>query len=814
MAQPLFIKPAELEFVHRVFSPEANRFSLAIGMLVPFRLFDQQAPEPQGSLWEAVSRVLDKTAILDEGWPKVKGEFLAAGSCYVPEGFTRQPVAAVVTVGPLSKRLAVFGPRVAGIGGGPSTPQAFTRMPLTLPNAFGGEGYARNPLGRGYKAAADGAEFPNVELPNHLMVSLSDTPPPATLGPLPADFQQRTRHLGDQGSAWLKHRWPHLPLDTDARFFQAAADDQQLDGFWQGGEGIQILNMHPQHSDIRAVVPRQRLRLFAHQKSPEGKPLFHELRVNRDTVWLLPEENLGIVIGRAVLPVNTTDASDVGAVLAAVESLDESPEPEESYLQTCLQGLGVSIAAEKAPDVPVIDRSKLANAPLREIVQQVTEQRQAFESAMRDAKIDESQFLEALEADPHTRQIARSVRQSGGSLSGFFQEIENLMRELGEEVEPSISGKQAEPFTAVADATELPPAYQRPAPAPYAPRTAPPPPAMPALDDLTLAAGARDRVVAARDSSGSCEGLNLSQANLAGLDLTGLDFSGAVLSGANFSGARLGGCRFAGAHLQGARFDGADLAGAVFAQSSLGDATFCGAGLSGTDFSQADCTGANFADAQVSADTNFTGAVLSRAWLKGLRAAGLKAPGAAFDNANLDAADLSGATLEGADFSGASLIAARFSGANCVKANFSQANAEGADFTSAVMVQSQASLGASLAKARFDDANLCAASWVGADLSATSFARAMADDADFSDTLLPGAVFVRGILRKACFDRANLVGADLSLCNLLQASFLATNLENARLQESNLYGATFADTRLQGTRLEGANIERTVLEHR
>src|SRR5690606_25787587 len=107
-------KPGRCEVVHRVFSPGAGRYAMSFGVLVPLVLSRPGRKvelEEFTSIWEYAADILPEGEILDEAWPKPQGEFLGAGHCYPPQGHTGQPVSASISVGRLSKRLAVYGRR-------------------------------------------------------------------------------------------------------------------------------------------------------------------------------------------------------------------------------------------------------------------------------------------------------------------------------------------------------------------------------------------------------------------------------------------------------------------------------------------------------------------------------------------------------------------------------------------------------------------------------------------------------------------------------------------------------------------------------
>ena len=803
------IKPGRTELVHRVYSPGPDQYAMSFGVLVPFILNAPGAEQEIefSSLWEHAAKVLQKDETLDEGWPKPKAEFLAAGCCYPPADTTQQPVSARISIGALNKRLAVFGPRQLSATGGISAPAPFDHMPITLANAFGGEGYDANPSGKGYSSKGGITELPNIEFPDHLMLSANDKPPPAGFGPLPSAYPQRARHLGKQDEHWRNTRWPHLPIDTDARYFMAASQDQHLDGFWAGGETIEIQNMHPEHGVLQGRLPRSRPRFFVHQSDPDGSAQFRELKVHVDTVWLLPEERLGVLTFRASIAVSDPDGRDINAFYAEFEDPGELPLPVDLYLNNCLKGMAPEVFKD-VPDVTSPEfKASLESTSSEDLLQKVREQRDYFQSSLKKAGIREDQLLEMLEANPQTRQFAQAMTQRSKSLTGFFNEIEGLIKVIQEEegTEPETATEKADPQPALKEALT-----PYPKPAAHAPTTPPQGNETAPLHDAAAAARNRQLVVSAQANGYPCLNLDLTHANLAGLDLSGMDFSGSVLAGANLAGAKLQGACLNGVFATGTRFDAADLSGCQLVKASLGKSSFVGSTLRGANLDGSDCTEANFSGADLSS-TSLQAATLSHAWLQGIRAERLIATGAQLDQANLDNAQLPAALLEGANLSGASVQRVNLQGAIARKANFSQANLAGANLAQTDLSGSQASPGTSFQKAILDQATLEAAAWAGANLNEASMLNIKASKMDLSDCIVTHARLARSDLRSACFDRSDLEQADLSASNLMQASFIHANLQAVNLDNSNLYNATFVDTKIAGARFNNANLDNTVL---
>lgn len=798
------LKPGHVEVIQRIFSPATGQNLLAFGVILPFAL---SAPghEPEtvdpAPLWEKIQQTLGTQGTFDEGWPKQRGELLLAGDCHPPAGHTDQPVSVSIQAGALHKQLAVFGERRYGLGGRISAPKPFERMPLTPAQAFGGQGYAANPAGKGIDTTLD-AELPNVESPRHLIASASDRPEPAGFGPLPPEVPQRARHLGEVGPEWLETRWPHIPLDTDPRFFQTAPADQQLEAFWQGGEPITLRNLHPQHPDLHGRVPALRPRFFILQDKPDGESAFVELNVHADTLWLLPERRTGLLIYRAAITIQTPDARDITCIMADFEAPDTPELPIEHYTERLLRAT-VPDAFEGLPDIAALQE---ANAHLSgsELLAQLREQKSQLRQMIETQGIDESALQQQLLDNPHTRRFGQMLAQRGGNMSGFLNEIEALLMTLGaDEMEPA-------PPPATPDLN-----LARPAPAQTAPRAPQAPVSQTheaVLRDDALALSNREHALSRLQRGLSCAGLDLSQANLAGLDLAGADFSNTLLAGANLSGAGLQGALFEGANLQGARFDAALMAGCRFTQATLDQASFTGAGLQGAILDGSDCTEANFSGADL-AGASLQGTNLNRAWLNRAKAAQIRAEAADFTDANLEGADFERASLAHADFSGAKLRQANFDHATCQSANFTQADLAQASLVRCDLSSSQATPGTQWQGANLSRAILNDISWMGVVLDDATLREVQARQADLSDSRLRNVQMTESDLRGATFDRADLGHADLSRSNLMEASFIQADLSHCGLEDCNLYAAGFIDTTLEHTRLRGANIGATLLEH-
>ena len=88
--------------------------------------------------------------------------------------------------------------------------------------------------------------------------------------------------------------------------------------------------MHQEKQYIRSQLPSIKPRCFI-TRLVNDEPIFQELVVNLDTVWLFPHIEKGILIYRAQTDVQSDDASEITNVLSAYERLGATPREEKHY---------------------------------------------------------------------------------------------------------------------------------------------------------------------------------------------------------------------------------------------------------------------------------------------------------------------------------------------------------------------------------------------------------------------------------------------------------------------------------------------------
>jgi len=355
-------KPHELSLWVKPFGV-GGRLRLACSVFVLFDLADPDRLLTEQELWGTVPGQLGATPILDLGMPKPRGEFLAAGSCCAPRGrpVPAQPVS--LRVGGIQKALAVFGDRFWERG--PlglhhiTDPVPFAEMPIRWENAFGGAGFEQNPAGKGLRPVPgpDGRErrpLPNVEHFGRIVGAPADRPEPAGFGPLDLMHPARQRKTGTYDQRWLEERWPYFPDDLNYEYFNAAPEDQYLNGFFSGDEELEISGMHPDRPRIVSRLPRVRVRCFVTRQKDlrsraEADLLFEEVPTRIDTLWLFPSILRGVLICRGTTTILDEEYADVQRVFLACEQSGDPFRTLEEYRDLQLRAVDRAVPVDLAP---------------------------------------------------------------------------------------------------------------------------------------------------------------------------------------------------------------------------------------------------------------------------------------------------------------------------------------------------------------------------------------------------------------------------------------------------------------------------------
>lgn len=797
------LKPTTLTVLNAPFQHDGKvRLVLAVGAMMSL---DGTTIEQEQTLWKAVSELPGSNGALDEVKPKVRGEALLSGFAFAPQGVPAPIVPVRLSAGPIDKEVWAVGDRWWKMTG-PTDAVPFTEMPLGYDRAFGGEGYAQNPTGKGFATIDNGAgealqPLPNLEMAKKLITSPRERPPIAGFAPIDPALPQRMGKLGTYDKKWLETRYPEMAEDFDPTYFNVAPEDQWIEGYWQGGEPFVLQNAHREKPRIEGVVPSLKARCFVTRRGAEGA--LDDVALRCDTLWFLPHLERVLMIFRGGIDVIDEEASDIVDVLVGLERQGQ-PRDVEHYREIRRLRIDKSRGALfslRDPDLlpadlriarsaalldmdDLLGREHLARANLR---RRAERELGAARARVEAAGIDPDQVLpRELPAEPkqpevhelpdlidrmkqdaekHKEEATARLREacknvgidydqkvadagkSGGGPPQFnaeahFAHTKGLIDKLRALGMPLPEGAAKVEDPAFLEALRKAETSIRDA---YRRAAHHMPPAR-ELDEAE-AATLRLQIEAALAAKES-----LVDRDLTGADLSGLDFSGCDLTGVLLEKARLAGCSFRGANV----------ARVVFARADLTGADFHGARAVGANFGEADLT-----RAKLTGDIDLSESVFIRAM------------------------------LHEADFTGAKLDGAQISEAVCKKTIFAKINADG------LVVLKGDFCGVDLRGARIAKSVLHNVDLSGADLTGASFFRTSLVDATIEDACLQGVKLERVSLAKvekgSSLSRSNLRGADLRRVNLR-----GVNLEGADLREADLTSADLSGANLHGARLEGA----------
>jgi uncharacterized protein YjbI with pentapeptide repeats len=852
-------KPDTLSLLYRSFR-FAGQSKLAVGLMACFEFDKNQLAGllPDPDLWKKAAKAMGADLILDEGFPKPAGEFLVFGSAYAPPNTQATEVAVTAQIGPLKKSLFARGDRHFNALGLASAPQPFSSMPITPATAFGGAGFAANPLGKGAQKiqAADGASvlpLPNIETADKPLVMAGDKASPAGFWAHGPEAPERTRHLGHFDQPWLKNTWPHLPDTTSPAYFQTAPADQRLSGFFRGDELIQLGNMHPAQPSIASSLPKLRARCFINRRVAGGEE-FSEIEARAETVWLFPGLGCGIVLYRAVVNTADEDAEDIQHVMAEWESMADAPLSFSHYHEEFLRRLpqtaqqAPAAAADAPADTPsaampaaavavpvaaaavtleaaaMTPAEFLAGSPeLQEVHLLAAELNKNTQEMMlkhgitpadlapylKEAPEPPVQSLEAVEkmaADlqAQTRELMQKHNLSDKDLAPFMPkpEVESA-NPLGD-MEKAFLDLQAN-TQATMQKTGLTQAdvdtfmAKSPEMADMVGRPAP--------DIKAVMAGLAAVMPAAALAKPPLDmpALELPeepQAPPAAHKLTREDVVARHAAKQGFASLDLSGLDLSGLDLAGADFSSALLEKTSFKDSRLAGAAFKGALLAGGDFSGADLSGA------VLAGVSAGSALFAKSRMDGVDASKGDFSAADFSQAQLGNANIAGSVFDGSKMAGVQAARCNAHQASFADCDLAGANMADARLTAAVLT------GARLGKANFANTACDNAEFYGADATQADFTNAnlKASRAD-ATSQFAGAQLGRSHLGRAAWEGVLLGKANLEGATLDDADFSRAQAAGALFGRASAKGAKFDKADLSRADFTGVNLFKGSMRH-
>lgn len=822
--------------------------SISALLYVPFRSVAPFALWTEPSMWSFLGKQMSEP-LIDEGVLKTTPEYLVHAVACPPE---RNAAACAVRarVGDREKTLVVHGDRVwNGRVAGTATP--FDAMPLDWSRAYGGAGFAANPIGKGRAPAGpEPRPLPNTEYAVSPLTRPDEEIVPAGFGRLDPMWSTRAQHRGTYDENWLPQHAPGFPPDLHWRHFNLAPPDQWFNKPLAGDEPFEFEHLHPTKKTVGGRLPGLRCRALVRYRGGAHAGKLRDVPLQLSTLWFFPHAERAVLIFQGLADIAEDDAADVAVLMGAVERVGEA-KSDAHYLDVLqrrehpqLGGLYALMDADLIPagidtvdpDMAAIESDYEVEGFLGEAQHRGAEVKvERARERVRELGLDPDQlgvkmpprepvptlselpaYLERLlvtataankqaiaQAQVDIRKAAQTARENGMDIEAeqvrgpprfsAGAELHKLIGTLGAQADIAAGSRQllaAAPKLAQAEAaTRM--AYLSSAHL-QVPVDAP---------TGDAAAALRKRVVAA-----VAAGTSLARSDLTGADLSGLDLRGADLHNAHLEHADLSGARLAGAKLRQAVLAHATLTGTDFSDADLSCANLGASTMTGARFDRADLTGAILSKAFLDG-ASFNAAKLAGVQLLETKVgacdwSGASAPGLHFIKTDLTGLRAAGTDLGGSNFIECRLDGAHFAAARLIGANFLTCSAVGAVWTGANLSQAVFTAGCDLSRGDFSHADLSQANLRGARLGEATCAAARFDGADLSEADL-GACDLRGAsLRQALLVRTALPRAHAGQSNWMNAIAQKADLRGADLSASNLFAMDLSQARLdQGTGL-------------
>ncbi len=769
----------------------------------------------------------------------------------------------MVQLGTVQKEIAVFGDRQWKRPGTSmwdiTTPRQVVSLPISYVNSFGGSGFEKNPLGKGF-FKQDNVKpnepffLPNLEDPRFLIAVPSDTPEPVGFGPIDPMWQQRASKAGTYDGAWLMQRFPGHPADIDWSFYNLAPQDQQISGFFNGDESFQIENMNSRQPVITGALPGIRPRSFVNQLK-DGSTVFQEIPLRLDTVWFFPTKEVGALLYRGVHRVQDPDSEDILHQLIAYESMGDASRSIEHYQKTLMSRLDDGKSQihllDERPLIPNGERSGFSDliagsddkpAVLKESILKKNMKarseraRDEVKQKMDELGLNSERLFEKEEPvipevnfenlDAVISAIENYSERIKPTIEEQQERARSRLEELGlnyDEMKSSADNSGGRPKFGAAERVSLlkehglcdaeieKKLFENEAKFDYAYRKFGH--HFPSVSGIGKSEARRKRefVVAGIAKGDSFSGIDLTGADLSGLEVRGGDFSEAFMEGVDLSGSKLSDCVFRGCALMRSRLDntvidGSNLDGANLGYSESTGGLFKNSDCSNTIFYGAILDDVTFENCKV-ADADYSNACLTNS-----RIADSDFSRARFIESKVERIKIEKSKFEEAIFIDVKWVAVDFeqsllTGVICVNLTGENVVFCGSDLSNFRAVGET-----SLSGADFGNCILTEGSFRNGIFDNASFVGANLRRSDFSNCRLHNALLSNAVANEAQFVKADLTSAKMAGINLCEGSLQQACLHETDLHGANLYGVDFIEAKFRNTNISGANRKKAFLD--
>lgn len=833
------IKPLRLSILTRPYLKDGAHY-LAMTTIAMTNLNGERLLLPEPEIWKTLTEELGTDTVFDLGMPKGHAEFLVSGFAHTHHQHDKTRCAVSVRVGSREKTLVVSGDRF-WIDGRATAPQAFEAIRLDWRKAFGGPGFAENPLGIGHEdELVNGLKVrrvPNIELASGLLQRPGQPASPAGFGAVDVARPSRMRKMGRQyDEHWKQHLYPGFAKDMDWGYFNAAAEDQWLPLGESGLAGVdyEILNMHPDTPVQRGRLPQWRARGFIVRQAEDrqlASGSFDEVSLRLTTAWFFPHLEQVALVYHGSIGIQEDDASDISHVMAAIEEDESKVQSSVSYrdvlIQRCDPENGALYALRDDQLLPVnaigpwLENSREEERdadPLTRNMKVRAQRAQArLAEAFKASGGDPARFSlppPPISRPPTLHEIPAYVQK----MKAMVQEQREKLAQGRETIAKAAQanavhsrklGFDTSTFLAKADAArgKGPPRFD---PQPFVDGIAGVPAAvgLPALPAQTLAelkkvtADAEKGLLASYRSMAqyqdAADAMPPDEADRARAEIDrGLagsrNFSDMNLTGANLSNMDLRGTKWHRALLEGVDFsdsmlDDADFSEAVLTRARLHRTSMRRALFDRTNLALAHCEAADFSGAR------FSKMVLDK----------LVAKGCSFSGATMEELNFMGVRLEACSFERASISYAHvLEGSVMHGVRFDQAR-----------IQKMSWIGCDIRDVRFVGAELEGCGWINANgAGQLDFSGARLTTTCFvGESNLRNVVFRDATLKECSLRGVPLDGADFAGARIENSDFSGASMQKAHLEGADAKGAMFVRCDLSGASLQDADLSATIMQ--
>jgi uncharacterized protein YjbI with pentapeptide repeats len=249
-----------------------------------------------------------------------KADIVLTGHAFAPPGQVAQSVRTRLAVG---RRDGAIMDKVVEVRGdkGPQGIKPFQKIPLIYEKAFGGIGFAENPIGRGAGGAPEAPNLLDPGSPERI----------ACFAPISRVWPQRKRLLRGLDARIFTQPIIEIPDHFDWSYFQSAPPDQQV-SYLAGDEWILLEGVHPALSSVLTRLPGLRALGQIVGLRGSGDTQAHPIQFHADTLAIDADAQRCEIVWRATVPVQREEWLSSLRVLTVVEAdeipIDERPAPQ------------------------------------------------------------------------------------------------------------------------------------------------------------------------------------------------------------------------------------------------------------------------------------------------------------------------------------------------------------------------------------------------------------------------------------------------------------------------------------------------------